>query len=218
MFAAGEGVRPARQYIDMEGERSATGGGRIAGPADFEAAFRQHFPPVYRFIARRVGTAIAEDLAAETFATAYRRRALFEQGRGSLRSWLYGIAANLVRNHWRAEQHLLELDARLVPEVDLPDGSEAVDQRLAAALLAPRLAAALGQLSGDQRDVLLLHAWAELSHEEIAAALQIAPGTAWSRLSRARASLREQLGDFDFDLWTFAGPDTDPAHEGRDHA
>ncbi len=191
-------------------------GGRIVGPADFESAFQQHFPSIYLFISRRVGTALAEDLAAETFATAYRRRASFDPERGSLRSWLYGIATNLVRNHWRAEQHLLALDARLVPEIDLSDSSDAADQRVIAALLAPQLAAALGLLTRDQRDVLLLHAWAELSHEEIAAVLEIAPGTARSRLSRARASLREQLGDFDFDLWTFGGPETDPVR-GRQH-
>jgi RNA polymerase sigma-70 factor (ECF subfamily) len=200
----------------MRGRRRAAGEERIAGRADFEAAFRQHFPPVYWFIARRVGPAIAEDLAAETFATAYRRRASYEPGRGSLRSWLYGIAANLVRSHWRAEQHLLELDARLVPEIGLPDELDAADQRVTAALLAPRLAAALGQLPGEQREVLLLYAWAELSHEEIAAALQIAPGTARSRLSRARALLREQLGEFDFDLWVFGGPGTGPVQGGLD--
>jgi RNA polymerase sigma factor (sigma-70 family) len=200
----------------MEGKRPMAAGGRIVGPADFESAFQQHFPSIYLFISRRVGTALAEDLAAETFATAYRRRASFDPERGSLRSWLYGIATNLVRNHWRAEQHLLALDARLLPEIDLSDSSDAADQRVIAALLAPRLAAALGLLTRDQRDVLLLHAWAELSHEEIAAVLGIAPGTARSRLSRARASLREQLGDFDFDLWTFGGPETDPAR-GRQH-
>jgi RNA polymerase sigma-70 factor (ECF subfamily) len=199
----------------MRATRSA-GDRRIVSPGDFEAAFQEHFPPVYRFIARRVGTAIAEDLAAETFATAYRRRASFDPGRGSLRSWLYGIAGNLVRNHWRAEQHLLALDARLVPEIEESDDSEMADQRVAAALLAPRLAAALGQLTGDQREVLLLHAWGELSHEEIAAALQRAPGTARSRLSRARALLREQLGDFDFDLWVFDRPGTDPAQRRPD--
>jgi RNA polymerase sigma-70 factor (ECF subfamily) len=188
----------------------------VVSPEDFEAAFREHFPLVYRFIARRVGAAIAEDLAAETFATAYRRRAAFDPGLGSLRSWLLGIATNLVRSHWRAEQHLLDLDARLVPEIDLLADSDAADQRLAAALLAPRLATALGQLTGDQREVLLLHAWAGLSHEEIATALQIAPGTARSRLSRARAFLREQLGDFDFDLWVFDQPGTDPARGGPD--
>jgi RNA polymerase sigma factor (sigma-70 family) len=202
----------------MERRQPADGDGRIVDPGDFEAAFGQHFPPVYRFIARRVGSALAEDLAAETFATAYRRRAAFDPGQGSLRSWLYGIATNLVRNHWRAEQHLLALDARLVPEVDLSGSAEAVDQRVTAAMLAPKLAAGLAQLTRDQRDVLLLHAWAGLSHEEIAAVLGIAPGTVRSRLSRARAALRGHLGDFDFDLWTFGGPPAGPAREGLDHA
>ena len=55
--------------------------------------------------------------------------------------------------------------------------------------------------------MLLLYAWAELSHEEIAAALGIANGTARSRLSRARAALRAQLGEFDFTLWTFKETD-----------
>jgi RNA polymerase sigma-70 factor, ECF subfamily len=194
----------------MTGERPA-GDGRIAEPEAFEAAFQEHFPPVYRFVARRVGPALAEDLAAETFATAYRRRGSFEPGRGSLRSWLYGIATNLVRNHWRAEQHLLALDARLIPETDLPDSADAIDERVIATMLAPRLAAALAELTRDQRDVLLLHAWAELSHEEIATVLGIALGTVRSRLSRARALLREHLGDFDFDLWMFDGPDIGPA-------
>ena len=176
-------------------------------PADFEAAFRAHFAPVYRFIARRVGTALAEDLAAEAFATAYRRRASYESSRGSLRSWLYGIAANIVRGHWREEQQLLELDARLAPggQGPLSDGlfADAADERVIAASLAPRIAGALAALNKEQREVLLLHAWAGLSHEEIAAALGVAPGTARSRLSRARAALRAHLGEFDFDLWTF---------------
>jgi RNA polymerase sigma factor (sigma-70 family) len=199
-------------------ERAAADDGRIVDPRAFEVAFQEHFPPVYRFLARRVGPALAEDLAAETFATAYRRRASFDPGRGSLRSWLYGIAANLVRNHWRTEQHLLALDARLVPETDFPDSSDAIDERVVAALLAPRLASALGELTRDQRDVLLLHAWAELSPDEIAEALDIAPGTARSRLSRARTLLREQLGDFDFDLWEFDGPEPGPARGRRRRA
>ena len=178
----------------------------IVAPADFEAAFRAHFAPVYRFIARRVGTALAEDLAAEAFATAYRRRASYEPARGSLRSWLYGIAANVVRGHWREEQQLLELDARLAPGGRPASGgvfADAADERVVAASLAPRIAGALAALNPEQREVLLLHAWAGLGHEEIAAALGIAPGTARSRLSRARAALRAHLGEFDFDLWTF---------------
>lgn len=80
--------------------------GPIEEPADFEGAFREYFAPVYRFIARRVGTDLAEDLAAEAFATAYRRRGSYDPDRGSLRPWLLGIATNIVREHWRDEQQL----------------------------------------------------------------------------------------------------------------
>jgi RNA polymerase sigma factor (sigma-70 family) len=181
--------------------------GPIGAPADFADAFREHFAPVYRFIARRVGTDLAEDLAAEAFATAYRRRASYDPHRGSLRPWLFGIAANLVREHWRDEQQLLELDARLAPTRDLRSFDDDADSRVVAAALAPRIAGALAALNAEQRDVLLLHAWAGLSHEEISAALGIANGTARSRLSRARAALRAQLGEFDFTLWTFKETD-----------
>ena len=180
--------------------------GRIEAPADFECAFRAHFAPVFRFIARRVGTDLAEDLAAEAFAIAYRRRASYDPERGSLRSWLFGIAANLLRAHWRDEQELLELDSRLASGGTRSFDDDA-DVRVVAAALAPRIAGALAALNRDQRDVLLLHAWADLSHEEIAAALGIANGTARSRLSRARAALRAQLGEFDFTLWTFKETD-----------
>ena len=145
------------------------------------------------------------------FATAYRRRAAYQPERGSPRSWLYGIAANVVRGHWRDEQQLLELDARLARDSLGPGPAaqfaDAADERVIAATLAPRIAGALAALNREQRDVLLLHAWADLSHEEIAAALGIAPGTARSRLSRARAALRALLGEFDFDQWTFREQD-----------
>jgi RNA polymerase sigma factor (sigma-70 family) len=183
----------------------ATGVVTVLG--DFDAVFREHFAAVYRFLARRVGRALAEDLAAEVFATAYRRRSAYRPELGSLRSWLYGIATNVLRKHWRDEQQLLELDARLaqgslglLPAAQFAD---AADERVIAKTLAPRIAGALAALNREQRDVLLLHAWADLSHEEIAAALGIAQGTARSRLSRARAALRALLGEFDFDQWTF---------------
>lgn len=197
-------ISPSRQYLLVDGRQATSA---IVAAEDFEAAFREHFAPVHRFIARRVGKALADDLAAEVFATAYRRRAAYLPERGSLRSWLYGIAANVVRRHWRDEQQLLELDARvardglgLLPAAQFAD---AADERLIAATLAPTIARALAALSRQQREVLLLYVWADLSHEEIAAALGIALGTARSRLSRARAALRAQLGEFDFDQWTF---------------
>lgn len=169
---------------------------------------------MHRFLSRRVGSALADDLAAETFAAAYRGRTSFDENRGTVRSWLFGIATNLLRAHWRDEQHLLALEARLISEPDrvAPDLGEVV----LSSLIAPRLAAALGALSGEQRDVLLLHAWGGLSSEEIASALGVASGTVRSRLSRARVELRGALGDLDvqhpdFVLWS--GRPSCPAEE-----
>ena len=203
----------------MEKRRSPRQREADAGIADrqsFERRFEEMFPAVHRYLARRVGTAIADDLAAETFATAYRRRHDYDPGRGALRPWLFGIATNLVRNHWRAEQHLLELDARLAADIELRQDLAMSDDRLSASLVAPRIAAALSELVADQREVLLLHVWADLSATEIGEALGIADGTVRARLSRARAALRERLRGFDFDLWLF---DDSPASssQGESH-
>jgi RNA polymerase sigma factor (sigma-70 family) len=183
----------------------------------FESCFDAHFVVVHRFIARRVGTALADDLAAETFTTAFRRRRDFDSGFGSSRSWLFGIAANLLRSHWRTEQRLLELDARLRADCEPHQDLSRNDEQLTASHVSPRMAAALASLAADQREVLLLHAWAELSHEEIAAALRIAPGTVRSRLSRARAALRQQLAGLDFDLRVLEEAGAVPARRGTDH-
>ncbi len=203
-----EPIWPSCQYLLVDG-RQATGA--IAAQEDFEAVFREHFASVYRFIAQRVGKVLAEDLAAEVFVTAYRRRAVYQPERGSLRSWLFGIATNVVRGHWRDEQQLLELNARLTRASPRPlpaaQFADAADERVITAALAPRIAGALAALNREQREVLLLYAWAGLSHEEIAAALGIARGTARSRLSRARTALRAHLGEFDFDQWTFREQD-----------
>lgn len=67
-------------------------------------------------------------------------------------------------------------------------------RRVAARALQPRLAAALADLRREEREVLLLHAWAELSDTEIAESLSLPVGTVKSRLSRAREHLRNRLG------------------------
>ena len=77
----------------------------------FEAAFAAEFGPLYRFLRRRVGADGAEDLAAATFATAFANWERFD-GVRPVRPWLYGIAANLMRHHWRDERRMLRAYAR----------------------------------------------------------------------------------------------------------
>ncbi len=157
-----------------------------------DAAFAVEFGPLYRYLCRRVGADMAEDVAAATFATAYSNWERYDPGR-PVRPWLYGIAANLVRHHWRTERRMLQAYARtgIDPVVGAED--EAVD-RVDARVRRRELAAALAELRPQDREILLLHAWAELGDSEIAAALSLPLGTVKPRLHRTRERLRNQLG------------------------
>jgi RNA polymerase sigma factor (sigma-70 family) len=156
-------------------------------PDAFEAIFDRHFNAVHRYVARRAGRQRADDLASQTFVVAFERRARFRPDAPTARPWLLGIATNLLANDRRAEQRLLETYGQLSGDA----------RRLSLASSPPDpdrdVAAALAKLDPAQRDVLLLHAWGELSYEEIADALEIPVGTVRSRLSRARASLQLEL-------------------------
>jgi len=158
-------------------------------PELFGAIFDRHFRSIHRYLARRVGNVRAEDLASHTFTVAFERRGSFRGAELDARPWLFGIATNLLRNERRAEQRLLETLARLQAEPDPgPPGGQESDLDIDCAL-----AAALAELDAEQRDVLLLHAWAGLSYEETAAALGLPIGTVRSRLARARAHVRARL-------------------------
>jgi RNA polymerase sigma factor (sigma-70 family) len=167
------------------------GNKRLMRPS-FDAAFAVEFGPLYRYLRRRVGVDAAEDLAAATFATAYANWERFDHVR-PVRPWLYGIAANLVRHHWRKERRMLRAYARTGVDPVLTADDEAVD-RVDAVARRRELAAAVAELRPQEREILLLHAWAELSDGEIAAALSLPLGTVKSRLHRTREGLRNRLG------------------------
>src|SRR5262249_24474535 len=152
-------------------------------PAAFGTIFERHFDALYGYARRRVGTHLAEEIATETFVRAFDRRRSFDPECTDARPWLLGIAANLLRRHWRTERRRLTAYARSAPDsagADLP-GVEVV--------------AALDSLSKNDGETLFLYAVADLSYEEIASALDVAVGTVRSRLARARARVRVCLRD-----------------------
>jgi RNA polymerase sigma factor (sigma-70 family) len=163
----------------------------LLDPEAFSAIFDRHFAAIHRYLARRVGATRADDLASQTFEVAFSRRSSFSAGAESARPWLFGIATNAMRNDSRSERRLFAAITRLsaADTGDLQSEIEHSPSRLDAAAEASRVASTLLQLDRDQRDVLLLHAWGELSYAEIAEALSLPIGTVRSRISRARAKL-----------------------------
>ncbi|MEV4257114.1 RNA polymerase sigma factor [Spirillospora sp. NPDC049652] len=168
----------------------------LRNPEGFALVYDRYFDDVHRYLAARLGRETADDLAADTFLIAFRRRADFDPSRGTaLRPWLYGIATNLVSQHRRAEQRRLKAMGRVGAEVSVDGHEERATARIAAETLRPDLVRAVRGLSSGERDVVFLSAVAGLGYEEIAQALKIPSGTVGSRLSRAKARLRRALAD-----------------------
>jgi RNA polymerase sigma factor (sigma-70 family) len=169
----------------------------VREPERFTVVFDRYFGQVHAYVARRLGTDVADDLAAETFLIAFRRRERFDRHSGVVRAWLYGIATNLIRRHRRDEVRAWKALAKLPPPLPTGGHEERIDAQVTARSASPQLAAALAKVAAKDREVLMLVALGELTYDEVAAALGIAYGTVCSRLSRARRIVREGLGHTD---------------------
>jgi len=167
--------------------------GSMRRPERFAVIFDRHAAHIQRYLTRRLGRQVADDLVAETFLVAFGRRAGYDQARPDARPWLYGIATNLARQHQRTEVREYRLRASVGPDPDQDGHADRVAAQVTAAAMHRILAAALAELSDGDRDVLLLIAWEDLSYDEVAEALAIPVGTVRSRLHRARRLVRAAL-------------------------
>ena len=168
-----------------------------AEPEQFAALFRRHSGPLHRYVARRLGSDVAEDIVAEVFLTAFRQRHRYQPSQPDARPWLYGIATNLIGRHRRAEVRMYRALARTGADPVTEPFTDQVDARVTAAGTARPLAAALARLPAGHRHALLLIAWGDLTYEQAATSLGVPVGTVRSRISRARARLRQALADQD---------------------
>ena len=163
-----------------------------AGDRDaFGALFDRHAKLIYNYCFRRVGSwATAEDMLSMVFLEAWRRRNK-DLSSDKVLPWLYGVATNVVRNQRRSERRFARALSRMPAQEQEPDFAADVDQRFSDEQQTQRALDLLGQLHGTEQDVFFLCAVMELGYEDAALALGVPIGTVRSRLSRARARLRE---------------------------
>jgi RNA polymerase sigma-70 factor, ECF subfamily len=166
-------------------------------PERFAVLFDRHAPHIHRYLARRSGRQVADDLVAETFLTAFAKRDRYDLGYSDARPWLYGIATNLVGQHHRDEARQYRIMQRAVAEPEVPDHADRVAAGVTAQATRALLEAALAALPAGDRDVLLLIAWEQLTYQEVSRALAIPAGTVRSRLHRARTKVRQVLDGTD---------------------
>jgi RNA polymerase sigma factor (sigma-70 family) len=173
-------------------------GSSLRDPNAFAELFHRHSGEIGRYVTRRVGPVTAEDIVAETFLVAFRRRVSYDGSHKDSRPWLYGIATNVIRRHRRDEVRALRALARTGGDPVLAEPvADQVAGQVAASEISRALAPALARLDAAQRDVLLLVAWADLTLDQVADVLGIPRGTARSRLNRARTKIRAALASLD---------------------
>jgi RNA polymerase sigma factor (sigma-70 family) len=164
-------------------------------PEQFAVLFDRHAPRIHRYVARRAGREVADDLVAETFLAAFAKRRRYDLGYADAGPWLYGIATNLVGQHRREEIRQFRIRQAAIPDLAVPGHAERVAGDVTAGAMHDLLATALAGLPAGDRDVLVLIAWEQLTYEETAWALGIPVGTVRSRLNRVRTRLREVIAE-----------------------
>ncbi len=151
----------------------------------FDALFRRYSARLLRFTRPIVGAAQAPDVVQVTFLKLHESRHRYRTG-SRLSSWLFTIARNTALDHVRSAPVRKEVHK----DADAPADAVSRDP-----LAVERVRRAVGDLPADQRDVVLLHWFADLGFDEIAQVLKASSVAVRARAHRAYEKLRVTLGE-----------------------
>ena len=164
---------------------------RQGRPEAWEVLFRRYQLPLYAYAMELLRNEQSSlDVVQETFVRASRHLARLRED-SRFGSWLFGIAHQLVCQHWRREGRSPWVDDAL--PLDHPATDPEPGDALVRAEDAEALYEAINALPEAQRSVILLHFLEDFSVAEIAEVTHASPGTVKSRLHYARKALRERL-------------------------
>jgi RNA polymerase sigma-70 factor (ECF subfamily) len=161
--------------------------------AAFDSLVRRHYEAVLTYAYKVTGDDDrALEVAQESFVRAFRYRASFKPAAGSVRGWIFSIAANRIKDaarRRRSEPGSLDN----APEPKAPSGEGAVEV-FARSARRDAILAALDALPADYKEIMVLRYLSELSYEEVATALKLTIGAVRMRALRARELLASALG------------------------
>lgn len=170
--------------LDVLAERAAQG-----DRSAFGEIYELLVDDLYRYVRGQCrDETLAEDLVANVFFKAWRSASSYRRVSGQYRRWIFTIARNELRNHWRSAQRTVEiLDHDLVDDgILVADGADAAREVVERAL---------HTLTRAQRDVVVLRYFENKSHEEIAGILGKREGAVRALLLRALRRMRKVMAD-----------------------
>jgi RNA polymerase sigma-70 factor (ECF subfamily) len=171
------------------------GWGGVVDDAGFEAMVATHHGEIYRYVLRTTGrTADADDLSQETFLRAYRaHRAL--PGDANVRAWLFTIATNLCRNHFRAQKRRRLAYEAAGATLDATDGVD--PHKMAASReVGAAIEAVVGRLPFKQRVAFVQRKLHDLDYAAIGKSLRCSPETARAHVFQALRKVRQALDGY----------------------
>jgi RNA polymerase sigma-70 factor, ECF subfamily len=153
----------------------------------FAELYERTFPRVYAYVASLLrDRSAAEDVTAQAFERAYRKRRSYRAARGSIDAWLFGIARNAALDELRRRKRRATLEAD--PE---DTASPSPEDHAELALRRETVRAALASLDGQERDLIALKFAGGLANAEIARVLGMSESNVGTRLHRTITKLRE---------------------------
>jgi RNA polymerase sigma-70 factor, ECF subfamily len=160
---------------------------------DLDRLFDEHAESLLKFLILRTGDrALAEDVVADTFERALRKRSLFDRARGTEKAWLYTIATNLLRDGARRR----EVEERAYASAFVTEPAlVGADGGLARFEARVTVMEAMEALSPEEREAVALRFGADLTVPEMAKVLDEPLTTVEGRVYRALRKLRSRLGD-----------------------
>ena len=155
----------------------------------FEALYRQSRDDVHAYLAGLLrDRSAAEEVTAQAFERAWRRRRQLDPGRGSARAWLFGIARNAALDELRRRSRVTD-----PPKQEAPAETDPTEE----AVVRTMLREALDSLNGRERELVALKYFAGLSNAEIATVIGTSESNAGTRLHRVIQKLRRSLDEAD---------------------
>ena len=159
----------------------------------FSEIIRRFQAPIFSLLIRMLGNEEdAQEMLQLTFCRIYRYKDKFDPDR-KLVNWIFTIASNLAKKEWRRRSRWIKVP---LEHVNLTSSSKTAPHYNAGRIeLKASIEEAIDRLPHHYREPFILREQEQMAYEDIAEILNIRLGTVKSRINRARAKLRELLGD-----------------------
>ncbi|MDO4798232.1 MAG: sigma-70 family RNA polymerase sigma factor [Coriobacteriales bacterium] len=163
---------------------------------DLGSFFDEYYPRLYNYIYyKTLDHAVAEDIVGDVMVRVAKSYASFDPRKGSLDDWAFRIARNLLFSYFRRRRDTVSIDAvgDAAGAVTIEDEvSDPLDER------GTLVREALALLTEEEREIVFLRFWGELSNKDVAKRLGMNASTVSTKLSRAIAKIRKAFPNIEF--------------------